>query len=226
MVNHHPKLELLKAYVDGTLPASVAVIIAAHIELCEECQDLVKTLSKESALVHFASESDVSEHASHPCMSATQDEFDDLIDRITSDSSVDETALVLPQEVKVEGDSYILPRVLSNLDHTSWVNIGKLSRSRIELEDGSLHTSLLHIAPEGGVPQHTHKGFEITLLLEGSFEDELGKYNKGDFIWLDGDNTHEPVSKEGCLCLTVSSDAQHFTQGLSKLLNPIGRFIY
>jgi putative transcriptional regulator len=64
------------------------------------------------------------------------------------------------------------------------------------------------------------------LLLEGSFEDEMGSYHEGDFIWLDGKHTHNPVTKEGCLCLTVASDSLHFTQGLTKMLNPIGKFIY
>nr|WP_225310853.1 hypothetical protein [Vibrio fortis] len=33
----------------------------------------------------------------------------------------------------------------------------------------------------------------------------MGEYHKGDFIWLDGEHTHQPFTKEGCVCLTVSS---------------------
>ncbi|MFQ3312714.1 MAG: putative transcriptional regulator, partial [Colwellia sp.] len=33
-------------------------------------------------------------------------------------------------------------------------------------------------------------------------------------------------STNGCLCFTVANDALHFTQGINKLLNPIGSFIY
>jgi putative transcriptional regulator len=54
----------------------------------------------------------------------------------------------------------------------------------------------------------------------------MGTYHEGDFIWLDGKHTHNPITKEGCLCLTVASDSLHFTQGLTKILNPIGKFIY
>jgi putative transcriptional regulator len=80
--------------------------------------------------------------------------------------------------------------------------------------------------PNGSVPQHTHKGFELTLLLEGSFHDEEGEYVKGDFIMLDGQHLHNPISSSGCLCYTVANDSMHFTQGINKLLNPIGSFIY
>ena len=106
------------------------------------------------------------------------------------------------------------------------MNLGKISRARLDFEDDAHHTSLLHIDKDGQVPCHTHKGFEITLLLEGSFEDEMGVYNKGDFIWLDGNHTHQPATKEGCVCLTVSSDALYFTKGVSQLFNPLGKYIY
>jgi putative transcriptional regulator len=64
------------------------------------------------------------------------------------------------------------------------------------------------------------------LLLQGSFEDEMGTYHAGDFIWLNGKHIHQPVTKTGCVCLTVSSDAIRFVKGVSQLLNPIGQFIY
>jgi putative transcriptional regulator len=96
----------------------------------------------------------------------------------------------------------------------------------VQLDENEIHTNLLHIEPGGSVPEHTHKGFELTLLLEGSFVDEKGTYVKGDFILLDGNHQHHPVSEGGCLCYTVANDAMHFTQGINKLLNPIGSFIY
>jgi putative transcriptional regulator len=76
------------------------------------------------------------------------------------------------------------------------------------------------------VPEHTHKGFELTLLLDGEFEDEMGKYVKGDFICLDSAHKHSPQTTQGCLCLTVVNDALQFTKGMSKLLNPFGNLIY
>ena len=76
------------------------------------------------------------------------------------------------------------------------------------------------------MPEHTHKGFELTLLLDGSFSDDKGEYVKGDFIMLDASIKHNPISQDGCLCYTVANDALHFTQGINKLLNPIGNFIY
>jgi putative transcriptional regulator len=104
--------------------------------------------------------------------------------------------------------------------------VGKLARSRVAIDDGPLRSSLLHIGAGGEIPEHTHTGFEVTLLLDGEFSDEEGSYVPGDFIWQDGSHQHTPLTKDGCLCFTVVSSALHFNKGLSKLLNPIGNLIY
>jgi putative transcriptional regulator len=216
MIKHHPQLALLKSYVAGELPAAVSVMIAAHIEMCPHCEEKVAALTAEAA----------SESFTHAPYVEEQLDIDDMINMITDSDDIDEYKEPQPREMQIADMPYFLPRSLNSLDVSNWSKLGKLSRARVELEDGTLHTSLLHIGAGGSVPQHTHNGFEITLLLEGSFEDEMGTYGRGDFIWLDGKHQHTPVTKEGCLCLTVSSDSLRFTQGLSKLLNPIGKFIY
>lgn len=151
----------------------------------------------------------------------------DMISAITEQPV--EQANNLPQtitEIEVSGKRLPLPRAMRSIALKEWQGLGKVSRARLNLDDGERRTSLLHIDKLGTVPSHTHKGFEITLLLEGSFEDEMGTYSAGDFIWLDGEHTHSPVTKEGCVCLTVSDNALHFTQGVSQLFNPLGKLIY
>ncbi|MGB0859084.1 MULTISPECIES: ChrR family anti-sigma-E factor [Pseudoalteromonas] len=222
MIKHHPQLSLLKTYCAGELPASISVVIAAHIELCPHCQQQVEALTAEAAKGAFTYTNNDTDNCDLP----SDIDLDALINDITLDDSIDDVVAAQPIELSLKENSYYLPQVLKNLELSSWANLGKLSRSRIGLEDANLHTSLLHIDRGGSVPEHTHNGFEITLLLDGSFKDDMGEYHKGDFIWLDGKHTHNPITEHGCLCLTVSSDSLHFTQGLSKLLNPIGKFIY
>ncbi|MGV3002762.1 hypothetical protein [Vibrio sp. E150_018] len=61
--------------------------------------------------------------------------------------------------------------------------------------------------------------------INGEFKDKMGKYQKGHFIWLTGQHEHTPTTTTGCLCFTISNNALQFTQGISKLLAPIGQFI-
>lgn len=250
MIKHHPTLNVLNGFVAGDLPASVSVIIASHVELCRECAKQVQQLTEQAAMKAFdineeddwlneqlseeqfinqASFSD--EHRATQWQSTSEIEVGwdsaSMIDAITaSPAEVKSAVAQTVTEIEVAGQRISLPRAMKSIGLREWQGLGKLSRARLSLDDDDIRASLLHIDKGGSVPCHTHKGFEITLLLQGSFDDEMGHYTAGDFIWLDGDHTHQPITQEGCVCLTVSSDAIHFTQGMSQLLNPIGRFIY
>ena len=229
MIKHHPNAAILKDFVDGTLADSVSLIVSSHVELCEHCQQQVSMLTAQAADSVF--ESDTSglqlSDSEMDAFLSDDEEFDfDAIAQITADSSQAIEVTPEVQQVTVADTTFTIPRALNSVARKDWMNLGKISRARLDFDDEAHHTSLLHIDKDGQVPCHTHKGFEITLLLEGSFEDEMGVYNKGDFIWLDGDHTHQPATKEGCVCLTVSSDALYFTKGVSQLFNPLGKYIY
>ncbi|MCL9782362.1 ChrR family anti-sigma-E factor [Vibrio sp. S4M6] len=232
MIKYHPQIAILKQFVAGELPVSVSLIVSSHIELCQHCQAKVAALTEQFANSVF--NGDVQNPAN------IHQEIDVEPGHITGEGSLamidDITALepvpdeeCLPKtvtEIEISGQRLALPRALKSITLKEWSGLGKLSRARLDIEDGDLRASLLHIDKGGSVPIHTHKGYEITLLLQGSFEDDMGRYQAGDFIWLDGNHTHSPITQEGCVCFTVSSDAIHFTQGMSQLLNPIGKFIY
>lgn len=229
MIKHHPNAAILEGFVDGTLADSVSLIVSSHVELCEHCQQQVNMLTAQAADAVFESDSSGLQLSDSEMNAFLSDngEFDfDAIAQITADSSQAVQVTPEAQQVTVADTTFTIPRALNSVARKDWMNLGKITRARLDFDDESHHTSLLHIDNDGQVPCHTHKGFEITLLLEGSFEDEMGVYNKGDFIWLDGEHTHQPATKEGCVCLTVSSDALYFTKGVSQLFNPLGRYIY
>ncbi|MCE9679478.1 ChrR family anti-sigma-E factor [Shewanella sp. AS1] len=247
MINYHPNEQVLNQFAAGELPVSISVVVASHVEICEKCAQQLALLTEQQARAFFESdallnpelaesEADFNPSEKHSNQSAaglnhsaselSQSELE-LIDSITAQGGEYPSELAQNiNEIAICGTRLTLPRALKSIALKEWQGLGKLSRSRLLLEDGELRTSLLHIDKGGSVPTHTHKGFEITLLLQGSFKDEMGEYKRGDFVWLDGEHTHQPVTEEGCVCLTVSSDAIYFTQGVSQLLNPIGRFIY
>ncbi|MGJ8682926.1 ChrR family anti-sigma-E factor [Paraglaciecola sp.] len=233
MIKHHPKFELIQSFVNGDLPASLSAGIAMHAEMCPQCSQKIAQLTEQVAEISFE-ESDLINlddsrgqqvsSKNSPLTNALN--VEDMIEKITLSEEVFNAAPQSTKTVTLNDTPYKLPKALHNMSLGKAANIGKLSRSRVQLNEDEIHTSLLHISPGGGVPEHTHKGFELTLLLEGSFEDQHGEYVKGDFIMLDSANKHTPVSAQGCLCYTVANDALHFTQGINRLLNPIGNLIY
>ncbi|WP_160061560.1 ChrR family anti-sigma-E factor [Psychromonas sp. L1A2] len=234
MIKHHPKFELIEAFVNGDLPASLSIAITIHADMCPLCQQKIVQLTEQVAEQSF--EEDVislDDLDDFSYLEATVDDgldadaiFDSMISNITFSEALDEIAKPVDRSITFKDKTYVLPTVLNNVGFGKTANVGKLSRSRLQLNEDEIHSNLLHINAGGGVPAHTHKGFELTVLLDGSFKDHKGEYHKGDFIMLDGTFTHTPMSEKGCLCYTVANDALHFTQGINKLLNPIGNFIY
>jgi putative transcriptional regulator len=228
MIKHHPKFELIQSFVNGDLPASLSAGISIHASMCPTCQKQISLLTDQVAELSF---DDVINNFNDLNESEATGEssilnLDDMIEGITEFDDIDVVQSVEVKTVCFKNKSYNLPSALNNVILGKTAQIGKLARARVQLNENEIHTNLLHIEPTGSVPEHTHKGFELTVLLAGSFRDDTGEYVKGDFIMLDGNNTHNPVSDKGCLCYTVANDSLHFTQGINKLLNPIGSFIY
>lgn len=230
MIKHHPTFGLIQSFVNGDLPASLSAAIAIHADMCPKCQQQITQLTEQVAEASFEEAFldglFVEDTANDTVNDVETINFDDMIERITHSSELTQVKPQIEKKVVFNNNAYLLPKPLHNMTLSKAVNIGKLSRARIQLNENEIRTSLLQIQPGGGVPEHTHKGFELTLLLDGSFHDEKGVYVKGDFIMLDASHTHHPVSEQGCLCYTVANDALYFTQGINKLLNPIGALIY
>jgi putative transcriptional regulator len=225
MIKHHPTFELIQSFVNGDLPASLSAGIAIHADMCPKCQQQIAQLTEQVAEVSFE-EAFLDRFIVDDDSELDTFDFETMVEQITQSKEVFEINPQMDKTIVFNEKSYLLPRALTNMTLGKTANIGKLARARIQLDENEIHTSLLQIEPGGSVPEHTHKGFELTVLLDGSFHDESGEYVKGDFIMLDGSHQHHPVSDNGCLCYTVANDALHFTQGINKLLNPIGSFIY
>jgi putative transcriptional regulator len=228
MIKHHPQFELIQRFVNGELSASLSAGIAIHAEMCPECQQQISQLTEQLSYASFedeyldgfiVDESDTVDNVGSLG-------FEQAIAEITQSNDIDIIKPKVEKSITFKDQVYTLPSVLNNMILGKTANIGKLSRARIQLDENEIHSSLLHIQPGGSVPEHTHNGFELTVLIAGDFSDDQGEYVPGDFIMLDKKHQHHPVSEKGCLCFTVANDSLHFTQGINKLLNPIGTFIY
>tara|TARA_R110002049_G_scaffold2743_3_gene21064 strand:+ start:113357 stop:114040 length:684 start_codon:yes stop_codon:yes gene_type:complete len=59
--------------------------------------------------------------------------------------------------------------------------------------------ALVRWQPDTYFPEHTHPGGEEIFVIEGTFEDNLGKYPAGSWIRSPHLSKHKPYSKDGCL---------------------------
>lgn len=216
MIKHHPSDALMLAFAKGELSITMTMAISAHVEMCPCCADKLSALETRLGGSELGGEEEI----------VVDSDFAAMFADIVADDTQAELISIPQATLMYQHKEVLLPRALSCLERSEFSTIGKIGRSRFNADDGTLRASLLQIAPGGEIPEHTHTGFEITLLLDGDFSDEDGEYVPGDFIMLDGAHNHTPKTKDGCLCFTVVSSALYFNKGISKLLNPIGSLIY
>lgn len=72
------------------------------------------------------------------------------------------------------------------------------------------------------LPEHTHDGTEVTVVLRGSFHDEGGHFKRGDIVFADEEVNHVPVAGEDeeCVCFSVIDAPVRLTGPLGRLINP------
>lgn len=87
------------------------------------------------------------------------------------------------------------------------------------------HLQIMKIAPAAAPPEHTHRGVEITLVLDGAFSDHTGSYEAGTLVVHDDKSRHQPVAckNQGCVCVVATDTPLRFTRSFWRLLNPFMR---
>lgn len=221
-VKLHPSTELLNQFVQGELVTGKSVVVSAHMELCKSCRAKSKELQAlaVSSWVDLgnATQSDQSSEADYSSMVASIVKSPQI-----KSQPVEE---LIEVDIDVLNHSIKLPKVLAKAvsQGLQWKKVASgISEAQLFLDNETL-CEFIYMAPGCQVPVHTHLGSESTLVLDGSFEDELGEYKASDFVILDAQHNHQPRSKEGCLCFAVLDSPLKFTEGLARLMNPINRY--
>lgn len=89
---------------------------------------------------------------------------------------------------------------------------------------GDEKVALMRVRPGRTIPQHTHEGIEMTLVLTGALEDQGTTYLPGDVAIADESDDHHPrvVGDEVCYCLIVQQGDLRFTGPFSRFFNIFG----
>ena len=113
---------------------------------------------------------------------------------------------------------------VSDIEWKEFSGIGEHTLSSGD-RDGYM-TKLIRVRAGRSVPQHTHEGDELTLILRGAFTDSTGRYARGDLSIANDSVDHRPVADpfEDCLCLAVTNAPIKLSGAFTKFLNPFLRF--
>ncbi|OGO78495.1 MAG: anti-sigma factor [Chromatiales bacterium RIFOXYA1_FULL_46_5] len=218
-VKYHPTLELLEQFIEASLAPELSLAIAAHLDLCPHCQRIKMDLEAEAG----------AELVSLPEAQSAEQDWEQMLDFITAQPETSaQTEKRKAFTLQIQNSEIIVPASLKPLlkNKLKWLNLGGISTAKLAGEDQH-NVSLLYIRKDSEVPQHTHLGMEITLVLKGKIYDESGCYGEGDLLINTPDHTHTPrTMSEDCLCLSVLTAPLKFKKGLTRLLNPLQHLFY
>ncbi len=206
----HPSPDLLIRYAAGSLSPAMSFVIATHIKHCDACQ------AQQKSLEAFGGVS----IETCPDVEMNDRSFEALMGFI--DDNDDVTPLASEDYALASDYQPMLERLINGeYDDVEWEHVArKISHAELAIDDSDNKIELLKFKPGAKIPSHTHKGNEYTVILEGSYEDEMGEFVAGDFIHLTDSHHHRPVAgKKGCVCIAVTDAPMHFTGPIGPILN-------
>jgi len=209
-VTHHIPEPMLMAYAAGTLEHPFALVVAAHVSLCDECR---AQLGAHEAVGGAVLETQAAQPVSAAMKDAILARLDDLPQQDPDPVYDRSGAYPGPVMAALKGKA---PR---------WKSVGNGVRQNILHADDEGSVRLLFIPPGQAVPDHGHRGIELTLVLQGAFSDETGRFGVGDLEVADDTLEHTPVADLGapCICLAATDAPLSFKGLIPRLLQPFFR---
>lgn len=225
MIKYHPDDNLLTEYASGSLDVAPGLIVCAHLQVCPHCRQRVEQLNKLGATILTSSVAEAVQPDSFTC----------LMERIRNQPAAapaqPKTDLELHPNYACDPLFKPIPKVIAKLlprdGKLQWQRISRgLKFARLVTGQNKYEVAFQRITSGNKVVQHDHRGMEITMVLCGSFSDEDGVYNEGDFLVRSPGEVHRPTATQNqdCLCISVVEAPVKVTGFFGKLINPFLSF--
>lgn len=203
-IRHHLTENILMGYATGSLPEAFNLVVATHVSLCDDCR---VTLAGYEALGGAVLED---------MAAGTEASLAATLTRIAA----------APAEVPVPARTRgIFPAPLQDyvggdLAAVKWKGLGGGVAQAILPTARDASVRLLRIPGGAVMPDHGHRGMEMTLVLQGAFRDTTDWFGVGDVEVADAALTHQPVAEAGpdCICLAATDAPLRFRAFIPRMV--------
>lgn len=209
-ITHHISGALLMGYAAGTLPEAFSLVVASHVSLCDDCRAQLAACEALGGAV-------IEDQAAPMSAGA----LETVLGRLDAPAP---PALAAPVR------RGILPGPLAayvggDISAVKWKALGGGVRQAILPTSRAASARLLYIPAGKAVPDHGHRGLELTLVLQGAFRDEDDRFGPGDVETASAAVNHTPIAEAGadCICLAATDAPLRFRAVVPRLLQPIFR---
>jgi len=212
-ISHHLSDVTLLDYAAGALDISMEVVIASHLTLCPVCRAKSAFADSVGGVMLAAGESSAPRVSALELLAREIDSPDtDTADGIGADTAVSDVPLPLARLLPGKLESLEWRRIAPGIKQ---FNLTQKSRKKGAFK-------LLRLDPGVVLSEHTHNDLELTLVLKGSYVDEIGRFKSGDIADLDDNVVHQPVvdTDEPCIALIATLSPVRYSGMMGRLLQP------
>ena len=205
-INHHLTDQLLMGYSSGNLPEAFDLVVATHLTMCDDCRAALHAFDAVGG--SLLDNNETSE---------------------MGDSSLAQTLKLIAAKpvIKKLAPTSSLPGPLfdyigDDLEGVKWRPVGMGVRQAVLKTSKNATARLLYIPAGLALPDHGHKGTELTLVIKGAFSDETARFSVGDVEVANEDIEHTPVAEigEDCICLSATDAPLRFNGLVPRIVQP------
>jgi putative transcriptional regulator len=207
-IKHHISDDLLMGYAAGALPQAFDLVVATHVSLSDDARARLAGFEELGGVVL----SDMEE------AELAEDSLEQTLARISGTPV---------REKPEEPSNGVFPAPLRKIvggDETAvkWRSLGTGAKQCVLTNDDGVSARLLYIPAGQAMPEHGHRGMELTLVLKGAYRDETDRFARGDVEFADQDMDHTPIAEEGedCICLVATDQRLKFKGLLPRIAQP------
>lgn len=213
VIRHHLTDEILMAYSAGTLPEAFSLMVASHVSLCDECRARLEAYDAVGGAVLDGQRAEMSAGS----LAATL--------ALIADGPTDPAPLRQPGRKPGVLPGPLQDYVGGDIDRIRWRPVGMGVKQAILRTSPQATARLLYIPAGVAMPDHGHRGTEMTMVLQGAFSDDDGWFGRGDVEIADEELEHTPVAdiSEDCICLAVTDAPLRFNSLIPRLVQPFLR---
>lgn len=222
-ITHHISDELLLDYANGALEEGWSLAVATHLAMCPSCRKRLAVMEAAGGALLETIEAPV---PSTPSEETSWEAMRALLERRKAQMEpVGTTISTAPRKTgEFHFPEPLRTYVGADFEHVRWRALGLGAyHYKIKTANRDISVRLLRIPAGKPVPEHTHGGRELTLVLKGSFSDANGRFGPGDFEETDETVDHQPIADPGedCICLAVTDAPLKFKSRIVRIIQPL-----
>lgn len=212
-IKHHLTEELLMGYAAGTLPEAFNLVVATHISMCDDCRAALAEYEAVGGEVMMSG--DPTELAEDSLQATLALIADNAFRKEDAKQAAKAADIPTPLQDYIGG----------GLGDVKWRKVGGGVSQAVLPTSKDATVRLLKIPAGSAVPDHGHRGTELTLVLKGAFSDEEDTFSAGDVEVANEDLHHTPVAAPGedCICLAATDAPLKFKGFVPRLAQKLMR---